>query len=91
MLKAAVVGLINNTALLLSSNYHNDGRALTLMSTDTDNVTQSSTMFHEAWAHTVEVIIGMTMLYRQVGWVALVLLVIIFCEFLLFLCLSNTL
>ena len=80
MVKGAVVGLINNAALSQQSSSYDDGRAITLISTDTDGVVQSATMFHESWAHIVEVVTGMTMLARQVGWVSPVPLVIIFCE-----------
>ena len=80
MIKGAVIGLINNAALHQQSSSYDDGRAVTLMSTDTDGVTQSANMFHEAWAHVFEVAIGMVMLARQVGWVSPLPLVLILCK-----------
>ncbi|KPM40571.1 hypothetical protein AK830_g5983 [Neonectria ditissima] len=78
MIRGAVVGLINNKSLNQPSNGFDDGKAVTLMSTDTENVKQAASMFHETWAQAIEVIVGMTMLAREVGWVFPVPLVIIF-------------
>ncbi|EWY89932.1 hypothetical protein FOYG_07576 [Fusarium oxysporum NRRL 32931] len=78
MMKGALVGLINNAALRQSSSSYNDGIALTLISTDTESVMSFASMFHETWAHILEVIIGMAMLARQIRWAAPVPLVIIF-------------
>ncbi|TDZ49871.1 ABC transporter gloK [Colletotrichum trifolii] len=68
---AAVVGLINNKSLNQPSTGYEDGKAVTLMSTDAESVGQSASMFHEAWAHVIEVLLGTVMLARQVGWVCL--------------------
>ncbi|RBA21188.1 hypothetical protein FPRO05_07502 [Fusarium proliferatum] len=76
--KGTLIGLINNAALRQSSSSYNDGIALTLISTDTESVMRFSSMFHETWAHVLEVIIGMAMLARQIRWAAPVPLVIIF-------------
>ncbi|KZL84742.1 atp-binding cassette [Colletotrichum incanum] len=78
MIRSAAVGLINNKSLQQQSSGHNDGRAVTLMSTDADNVCQVASMFHETWAQVIEVVLGMAMLSREVGWACLILLVIIF-------------
>lgn len=80
MIRGAVVGLINNKSLSqLPANYE-DGRAVTLISSDAENVCQSARFFHETWAHVIEVIVGMAMLAREVGWLCPVPLVIIFCR-----------
>ncbi|KAF5582081.1 multidrug resistance-associated 1 [Fusarium pseudocircinatum] len=78
MTKGTLAGLINNAALRQPSSSYNDGIALTLISTDTESVMRFASMFHETWAHVLEVIIGMTMLARQIRWAAPVPLVIIF-------------
>ncbi|KAF5653959.1 major facilitator family transporter [Fusarium sp. NRRL 25303] len=78
MTKGILIGLINNAALRQSSSSYNDGIALTLISTDTESVMRFASMFHETWAHVLEVIIGMAMLARQIRWAAPVPLVIIF-------------
>lgn len=80
MIRGAVVGLINNKSLSQQSGGYDDGRAVTMMSTDADNVSGTASMFHEAWAQIVEVVLGMAMLAREVGWVFPVPLAIIFCK-----------
>jgi hypothetical protein len=78
MIRGAVVGLINNRSLSQQSSGYDDGRVVTLMSADADNVSDAASMFHETWAQIVEVVLGMTMLARKVGWVFPAPLVIIF-------------
>ncbi|KAH6645218.1 P-loop containing nucleoside triphosphate hydrolase protein [Truncatella angustata] len=78
MIRGAVVGLINNKSLNQQSSNYNDGKAVTLMSTDAENVGGGAQMFHETWAQTIEVVVGTVMLAREVGWVCPVPLVIIF-------------
>lgn len=80
MTKGTLIGLINNAALRQSSSSYNDGIAPTLISTDTESVMRFASMFHETWAHVLEVIIGMAMLARQIRWAAPLPLVIIVCE-----------
>ncbi|EXF83542.1 hypothetical protein CFIO01_00684 [Colletotrichum fioriniae PJ7] len=78
MIRGAVVGLLNNKQLNHQSAGYDDARAVTLMSTDADNVVQSASMFHETWAQIIEVIIGTVMLARRVGLVCAVPFVMIF-------------
>ncbi|KAF6805035.1 hypothetical protein CMUS01_14711 [Colletotrichum musicola] len=81
MIRGAVVGLINNQSLSHLSTGYDDAKAVTLMSTDAENVGQSAQMFHESWAHVIEVAIGAVMLARQVGWFFLVpFVMILFCS-----------
>ncbi|KUI63063.1 Canalicular multispecific organic anion transporter 2 [Cytospora mali] len=78
MTRGAVVGLINRKSLSQQSANYDDGRAVTLMSTDAENVCQSGRFFHETWAQVIEVMLGTAMLAREVGWLCPVPLVIIF-------------
>ncbi|KAK1986922.1 P-loop containing nucleoside triphosphate hydrolase protein [Colletotrichum cereale] len=78
MIRGAVVGLIHTKALSQRGTSYDDGIAVTLMSTDAASVGQSAQLFHETWAHVIEVILGTAMLARQVGWVCLVPLTLIF-------------
>lgn len=80
MIRGAVVGLLNNKQLSQQSTGYDDAKAVTLMSTDADNVVQSASMFHETWAQIIEVAIGTVMLAQRVGWVCAVPFVMIFCE-----------
>ncbi|OHF02462.1 hypothetical protein CORC01_02157 [Colletotrichum orchidophilum] len=55
MIRGAVVGLLHDKSLNQQSTDYDDAKAVTLMSTDTDNVVQTASMFHETWAHIIEV------------------------------------
>ncbi|KAK2051438.1 P-loop containing nucleoside triphosphate hydrolase protein, partial [Colletotrichum caudatum] len=78
MIRGAVVGLINNKSFNQQSTGHDDGRAVALITSDAESVGQAAAMFHETWAQIIEVLLGTTMLAREVGWVCLVPHVIIF-------------
>ncbi|KAF4853365.1 ABC transporter atnG [Colletotrichum siamense] len=78
MIRGALVGLINNKSLTQQSVGYDDAKAITLMSTDAENVGQSARQFHETWAQVIEVLIGTAMLARQVGWACVVPFVMIF-------------
>ncbi|KAF4874091.1 ABC transporter atnG [Colletotrichum siamense] len=78
MIRGALVGLINSKSLTQQSVGYDDARAITLMSTDAENVGQSARQFHETWAQIIEVLIGTVMLARQVGWACMVPFVMIF-------------
>ncbi|KAK2778498.1 ATP-binding cassette [Colletotrichum kahawae] len=78
MIRGALVGLINNKSLSQHSVGFDDAKAITLMSTDAENVGQSARQFHETWAQIIEVLIGTVMLARQVGWACVVPFIMIF-------------
>ena len=80
IIRGAVVGLINRKSLEQHFSSYDDAKAVTLMSTDTENVCQSARFFHETWAQVIEVMIGTAMLAMEVGWIAPVPLIIIFCK-----------
>lgn len=82
MIRGAVVGLINAKSLSQQSDNYDDGKAVTLMSIDAENVGQSARMFHETWSQVIEVILGTLMLAKEVGWLCPVPLVLILCEYL---------
>lgn len=81
MLKGSIVGLIHTRLLNHSFSGVDDGRAVSLISTDTENASESAQMFHEIWAQLIEVVIGTAMLAYQVGWVCFIPLTIIFCTY----------
>ena len=80
MVRGAVVGLINNKSLSHQCSGYDDGRAVTLMSTDAQIVSQSVSTSLETCAQIVEVMLGMAMLAREIGWVSPVPLLIIICK-----------
>ncbi|KAJ2990299.1 hypothetical protein NUW58_g3015 [Xylaria curta] len=48
---------------------YDNGEASTLMSTDADSLDGVGEMIHETWAQVVEVIVGIILLAREVGWI----------------------
>ncbi|KAJ5689613.1 hypothetical protein N7462_004005 [Penicillium macrosclerotiorum] len=77
MTRGALIGLIHARSLTAEKSPAQDGNALTLMSTDVDSVDTCAEMLHETWAQVVEVIVGTTLLAREIGWFALLPLLIV--------------
>ncbi|KAH8663507.1 ABC transporter [Tricladium varicosporioides] len=69
MTRGALVGLIYHRSLEVSSCGYEDGNAVTLMSSDVDNLSTAGEMFHETWAQVLEVLIGLALLANQLGWI----------------------
>lgn len=82
MIRGTLVGLIYHRSLHVQGGKHNDGNALTLMNTDVDSLDSIGETFHKTWAQFVEVVVGIALLVRQIGWLCPVPLVIICCRFL---------
>ncbi|KAI1763558.1 putative ABC transporter [Hypoxylon sp. FL1150] len=81
--RSALVGLIHHKTIdsPATSYYGNDGEAITLMSTDVDSLDGMVEMFHETWAQILEVVIGLVLLAREVGWLwPLPIVLIFFCS-----------
>lgn len=80
MTRGCLVTLIHDKMLSIDStlSQSDDGRAITLMSTDVESLLAFTEMFHETWAQATEVCIGMVLLTRKVGWMSPVLLISIF-------------
>jgi len=79
--KSALVGIIHHKALSLPSAAHDSSEAATLMSTDADGLEGVAEMFHETWAQSLEVVIGIILLSQEVGWIWPLPLALIFCGF----------
>lgn len=69
MVRGVLVGLIYHRSLEVSSSDHEDGNAITLMSSDVDNLSTAGEMFHETWAQVLEVLVGLALLASQLGWI----------------------
>ncbi|KAH6606099.1 MRP-type ABC transporter [Trichoderma cornu-damae] len=80
MMRGCLTTLIYNKALTIGSHVTDTGRVLTVMSTDVDGAADAGTMLHETWAKSFELAIGVTLLIREVKWLALLPFVIIFCK-----------
>lgn len=80
MVRGALIGLIHHRSIQLSSGIQDEGHAVTLMSTDVNNLESVGEMVHETWARLLEVILGTGLLASQIGWLCLVPYVIIICR-----------
>ncbi|KAI1405376.1 putative ABC transporter [Hypoxylon fuscum] len=81
VIRSALVGLIHHKTMnspVSTYNDGNDGKAVSLMSTDVDSLDNMGEMFHETWAQVIEVLIGLALLAREVGWLWPLLIVLIF-------------
>ncbi|KAK6853983.1 hypothetical protein PG995_010795 [Apiospora arundinis] len=78
MTRSALVGLIHDHTMKLASVAYDNGAATTLMSTDADSLDGIGEMVHEIWAQIAEVLIGMWLLFGQVGWIWPLPLVLIY-------------
>ncbi len=81
MIRGALVSLVYQRSLHVKNADYEDGSAVTLISTDVDNVQDVGQMFHETWAQVLEVIIGTSLLATQIGWMWPIPLIMIVCEF----------
>jgi ATP-binding cassette subfamily C (CFTR/MRP) protein 1 len=66
--RGGLVGLIHDRSLTLQDGHYDESAAITLMSSDTNNVSYSLDMAWEIPAILVELAVGITLLARQVGW-----------------------
>lgn len=72
MFRGASVCLIYDKALQTRDGVYDESAAVTLMSTDVDQITECFTELNECWARSVEVILGVYLLAKQLGWVCIV-------------------
>ncbi|TQV95962.1 ABC transporter [Cordyceps javanica] len=77
MFRGASVCLIYDKALQTRDGVYDESSAVTLMSTDVDQITECLTELNECWARVLEVALGLTMLARQLGWVCVVPLALV--------------
>ncbi|OTB18548.1 hypothetical protein K445DRAFT_315377 [Daldinia sp. EC12] len=78
MVRAALIALVHDKTMNSYAETVNEGKVLTLTSTDVENLDTIGEMFHETWGQVFEVSIGIAMLSWEVGWVSPVPLFIIF-------------
>ncbi|KAI0401067.1 putative ABC transporter [Xylaria palmicola] len=69
MTKSALLGLIHDKTMKSPSMACDNGKVITLISTDVENLDGFAEMMHETWAQLVEVLIGIALLAREVGWI----------------------
>ncbi|KAH8658409.1 hypothetical protein BX600DRAFT_469082 [Xylariales sp. PMI_506] len=66
--RGALIGLIHSRSLTLLQGAHDDAAAVTHMSSDVDSINHFSYLLQESWADILEVVVGMTLLWNQIGW-----------------------
>lgn len=72
-----MIAIIYRHTLTLRSNQNNDFSPLTLMSTDIDRIVLCFENLPSVWARFIEVVIAVTLLILQMGWVAVIPLVVV--------------
>jgi len=71
--------MIFDKMLKVDVNTLDDSASVTLMSTDVDRITTGLEDLHEIWASPIDVGIAAWLLERQVGWVAVVPIIVALC------------
>lgn len=77
MFRGATISLIYSRALDIQDGLYDESASITLMSTDTDRVALAIHNLNEVWARIIEVGIAIFLLARQLGWVAVIPLIIV--------------
>lgn len=77
MFRGASVGLIYDKALQTRDGVYDESAAVTLMSTDVDQITECLTELNECWARAIEVALGVSMLAKQLGWICVMPLALV--------------
>jgi ATP-binding cassette, subfamily C (CFTR/MRP), member 1 len=67
--RGAMIAFIFNRALHLPDGVYNESKAVSLMGTDIDRICVSIERVHEVWAQLLEVLIGVSLLGLQLGWI----------------------
>jgi len=77
MFRGAVVSLIYQKSLSCNEAYIDTAGAISLMSNDVDSISFCFEELNECWSRLIELIIGITLLARQLGWVSIVPLLVV--------------
>lgn len=80
MTRGALVPLIYSKLLQLRGNDLHQMTAFTLMSADVETIVNDSWRLLEPWAHLLQIVIGTYLLYRQLGAVCCIPIVVILCK-----------
>lgn len=69
MVRGSLVSLIYTHSLSINDQIDDPSAAVTLMGTDVDRICQSLVLLHDLWSRPLELIIGVSLLALQIGWV----------------------
>ncbi|PWY92268.1 putative ATP-binding cassette transporter [Aspergillus heteromorphus CBS 117.55] len=78
MVRGALIGLIHHQSLNAPSTGSEDTQALALLTSDIESIESIGGIFHETWAHFLEVVVGTALLAARIRWFAFLPLLIIF-------------
>ncbi|KAI0814150.1 ABC transporter [Xylaria sp. FL0064] len=81
MFRGATVALIYDHLLILPVDAYEKSAALTLMSTDIDQIVLSFVNLNECWARLIEVLVGISLLALRLSWVSVVPVLIVLISF----------
>jgi ATP-binding cassette subfamily C (CFTR/MRP) protein 1 len=81
MFRGAAVSIIYKQALSSTEGTYNKSAAISLMSTDVDRISFCLEELNECWSRLIEVVIGVTLLTRQLGWVSVTPLLVVASKF----------
>ena len=79
LIRTSLINLVYEKALHMNEG-SDAGRVVTIIGTDIEGLGEMGALLHGTWAQAVELIIGMVLLAREVGWLFPVPLVTVFCE-----------
>ncbi|KAM3460788.1 hypothetical protein NHJ6243_005584 [Beauveria neobassiana] len=77
--RMALVGVIYNDCLTVKDGTFDESAAVALMSNDAESAAGYWDLFHDLWSQFLEVCIGMYLLEKELGWVCLFPVVVVFC------------
>ncbi|KAI1277349.1 ABC transporter [Xylaria sp. FL0933] len=81
MFRGATVALIYDHLLIVPVDTHEKSAALTLMSTDIDQIVLSLVNLNECWARLIEVLVGISLLTLRLSWVSAAPVLIVLISF----------
>ncbi|KAI1348977.1 ABC transporter [Xylaria sp. FL0043] len=81
MFRGATVALIYDHLLIVPVDAYEKSAALTLMSTDIDQIILSLVNLNECWARLIEVLVGISLLALRLSWVSVVPVLIVLISF----------
>ncbi|KAM3502929.1 hypothetical protein MY10362_004526 [Beauveria mimosiformis] len=77
--RMALVGVIYNDCLAVKGGIFDESAAVALMSNDAESAAGCWDLFHDLWSQFLEVCIGMYLLEKELGWVCIFPVVVVFC------------
>ncbi|TQS33708.1 hypothetical protein Golomagni_05936, partial [Golovinomyces magnicellulatus] len=81
MFRGAAVAIIYRSALQIEDGLYDESAAVTIMSTDVDQIAASLTQVNECWARLIEVIMGTVLLARELGYICTVTIILVIVSF----------